>query len=73
MSSEWIKRGFKDNMYENIRFELQKYPSNITIPSLLGYEPYHASHRSNLLRKDKVFYGKYGWKESNDLPYIWTV
>ena len=33
----------------------------------------HASHRSNLLRKDPEFYGKYGWTEPDNLEYIWPV
>lgn len=32
-----------------------------------------SSHRSNLLRKDYVFYSKYGWTEPTNLPYIWPV
>jgi hypothetical protein len=40
-------------------------------PPWLGLEIYHASHRSNLLRKDPVWYGKFGWIESPDLPYYW--
>jgi hypothetical protein len=43
----------------------------ITYPWWLGMESFHRSHRSNLLRKDSVFYGQYGWKEPHDLPYVW--
>lgn len=32
-----------------------------------------ASHRSNLLRKDPEFYGKYGWSEPDNLPYFWPI
>lgn len=32
-----------------------------------------ASHRSNLLRKDPVYYGQFGWMESADLEYYWPV
>lgn len=31
------------------------------------------SHRSNLLRKDPVHYGKFGWDVPLDLPYFWPV
>ena len=41
--------------------------------SWFGDKRVHASHRSNLLRKDSEFYGKYNWKESSDLPYFWPV
>ena len=40
-------------------------------PCWLGNEAFHASHRSNLLRKDPVWYGQFGWKEPNDLEYVW--
>lgn len=41
------------------------------VPYWMGHEPTHASHRSNLLRKDPVHYGKFGWTEPPNLPYIW--
>ena len=25
----------------------------------------------NLLKKDPLFYGRYNWKESRDLNYVW--
>lgn len=40
-------------------------------PPWLGNENLHSSHRSNLLRKDPVWYGKFGWTEPNNLPYYW--
>ena len=42
-------------------------------PLWLGDPTFHASHRSNLLRKDPVFYGKHGWSEPTDLPYVWPT
>lgn len=42
-------------------------------PSWLGDPAFHASHRSNLLRKDPVWYGQFGWTEAPDLPYVWPV
>ena len=43
------------------------------LPPWLGTESLHASHRSNLLRKDPDWYGRFGWTEPPDLPYIWPV
>lgn len=43
----------------------------IQYPPWLGDEAFHASHRSNLLRKDFKFYRQYGWTETDDLPYVW--
>ena len=65
---EWISRGYKDTCLEKI--------SNMGIPfdsypDWIGNESFHASHRSNLLRKDNQHYSRFGWKESADLPYIW--
>jgi hypothetical protein len=42
-------------------------------PAWLGDESIHASHRSNLIRKDPKFYAQYGWSEGPDLPYVWPV
>ena len=72
MCDEWRRRGYEDNLFNKfwllysectIRNQLQ--------PPIIGYEPYHASHRSNLLRKDPNYYEQFGWTEPHDLPYIW--
>jgi hypothetical protein len=44
---------------------------NIALPWWIGYEPYHISHRSNLLRKDFNFYNQFDWAIPTDLPYVW--
>jgi hypothetical protein len=41
------------------------------LPKWLGDKKFHASHRSNLLRKNIEFYSKYNWKENPNNPYIW--
>jgi hypothetical protein len=67
---EWKARGFKDNMLDRFikEYDLSKDKGN---PKWLGNKKFHASHRSNLLRKDKEFYIKYGWTEPDNLSYIW--
>jgi hypothetical protein len=45
----------------------------IQLPPWIGYEPFHASHRSNLLRKNQEYYKQFGWLEPDNLPYIWPV
>lgn len=62
---EWKKRGFRNNM------EPEKIHGRIIFPKWFGNKRFHASHRSNLLRKDKKFYSKFGWKERGDLEYVW--
>lgn len=65
--SEWEGRGYKNNMpYPDL-------PKWMAFPSWLGDPVFHASHRSNLLRKDPEHYGQFGWKEPNDLDYFWPV
>ena len=62
---EWIGRGYRNNMLE------MPIRGKIAYPEWFGRNCFHAAHRSNLLRKDLVYYGKFGWKESSDLPYLW--
>ena len=42
-------------------------------PAWLGDERLHASHRSNLLRKNKEYYSQFGWKEPDNLEYYWPI
>ena len=62
---EWVRRGYKNRM--------QKMPirGKISYPHWFGRNAFHAAHRSNLLRKNNIYYGKYGWHEPPDLPYLW--
>lgn len=62
----WTRRGFKNTM------KLLPSRSDFKTPPWWG-GPIHASHRSNLLRKDPEHYGQYGWKESPDMPYYWPT
>lgn len=67
---EWVGRGYNNTML----FLADTYdhaPQNVLMPPWLGDDAFHASHRSNLLRKDPDWYGRFGWKEPHDLPYIW--
>ena len=62
---EWISRGYNNTMqYENIT-------DKIKYPHWLGNDIFHSSHRSNLLRKDDVFYSQYMWAEAGTHPYAW--
>lgn len=68
---EWVKRGYKDSLLPKFKGEHKRF--GYVFPIWLGKEIFHASHRSNLLRKDPIWYGKFGWLEPNNLPYIWPV
>ena len=76
--TEWVRRGYRDTLFdffdkrhvystnENLR-DMYEVPPHLADPA------FNASHRSNLLRKDPVWYGKYGWTEPADLPYVWPT
>jgi hypothetical protein len=64
MIEEWIRRGYKNTM---VMIPVESHE----MPPWMWHNDFHASHRSNLLRKDMEWYGQFGWTENNDLPYIW--
>jgi Pyrimidine dimer DNA glycosylase len=71
---EWLKRGFKDTCRAKIGQLLLASPYTLgMIPNWLGNSDFHASHRSNLLRKDPIYYSKFGWTEPPTLSYVWSV
>lgn len=62
----WIARGFKNTM--------KLYgTNNYDYPEWFNDKDFHASHRSNLLRKDFAHYSKFNWTEPINLEYIWPV
>jgi hypothetical protein len=63
---EWISRGYRNSM------KIIAPNSAVISPSWLGNSDFHASHRSNLLRKDPEHYAQFGWTESDNLPYVWV-
>lgn len=65
--SEWISRGYKNSM------SIPTPPSFYSLPPWLGNPRFHASHRSNLLRKDPTFYSRFNWSEPPTLDYIWPT
>lgn len=82
MCTEWRRRGYKDTLLEYFQqfIEAQHVAARMGVvgpnwlrPSWMGRPELHASHRSNLLRKDPVYYGQFGWRESPDLDYVWPV
>jgi hypothetical protein len=71
---EWKSRGFKDTCEEKILdiADDNQLTGKVIYPHWLGDERVHSSHRSNLLRKDKDFYSKFNWEESDDIEYYWA-
>lgn len=65
---EWLARGYRDTCLGKIAAFADGEP---VAPGWLGDPALHASHRSNLLRKDPAHYGQFGWDEGPGLPYVW--
>lgn len=64
--TEWVARGFKNNMNLENQFDEQ-----IIIPPFIGNPLFHSSHRANLLKKNFEYYKKFGWNENPSDPYVW--
>lgn len=79
MCVEWFRRGYVDNLSNEFAVAYTRHTrhkpenSGLIRPPWTDRVELYASHRSNLLRKDKDFYGKFGWSEPDDLPYVWPV
>jgi hypothetical protein len=63
---EWVSRGYENNIQP-----LKYNPTPENKPPWLGYEPFHRSHRSNLIRKFPGYYHRLWPNESPDLIYFW--
>lgn len=66
MIFEWMDRGYKNTML------IPRVSGNRSIPNWLTPK-FIRSHRSNLMRKDPEYYGKFRWGVPSDLPYVWPV
>jgi len=69
---EWIDRGYNNTM-KFMLYSRHDLNSKHEFPPWMGNPDFHASHRSNLLRKDPEHYGQFGWSEPSNLPYLWPV
>lgn len=70
---EWIARGYRNNMPMIPQLQISCTQHNR--PWWLGYQTFHDSHKSNLIRKNPEFYlRQQGWEDTpRDLPYLWPV
>ena len=64
---EWIARGYKDTMRERFIAVHSDLPDT-GLPVWIGKDQFHASHQSNLKRKDP---DHYNFNVESNLPYIW--
>jgi len=65
---EWESRGYRNSIVR-VPYDTKLQPP----PPWLGYEPFHLSHRSNLLRKFPAHYRKFWPYDPSDLPYYWPT
>ena len=78
---EWEARGHADTCRVKTLADLDLVPEDgeayrrgdFAWPSWIGDEELHRSHRSNLLRKDPVFYAALAAEVPDDLPYVWPA
>lgn len=70
MCLEWIAKGYKDTRLPIFDSWLTKLDTQ-KVPTWLGNEDFHLSHKSNLLRKNFEHYKNYFSGVSPNLPYIW--
>ncbi len=66
---EWVRRGYRDTLTPWFMDRYKGEPK--AYPAVIGWEPYHTAHKSNLIRKDAVFYGPLWPDVPDDLPYLW--
>lgn len=66
---EWVRRGYKDTCKEKISLEMERHKPT-GMPPWLGDPNFHMSHKSNLVRKNPVWYAKY-FDVAPGLPYVW--
>jgi hypothetical protein len=66
---EWLRRGYADNCL--LPIDVLGCTLGGCPPPWLGDPAFHASHRSNLLRKNLMHYRQFSWTEHPFLPYVW--
>lgn len=72
--NEWISRKYRDSLqpkFKNYITSLISRGYKFELPSFIGNNKFHASHRSNLLRKKFEYYKQYNWTEPDNLEYVW--
>lgn len=78
----WVGRGYADTCAATIAAELagagidtvrtqEQLAAAGELPTWLGDEDFHVSHRSALVRKDPEHYGEAFVGVPTDLPYVW--
>lgn len=72
--TEWVLRGYNDSMLPRFLSQVIHHPALVQWREPVWLtDGFCNAHRSNLLRKDSVWYSQFNWNVPNDLPYIWPV
>ena len=70
----WVLRNERQKPYQQWEewfTTKQQHLKDTGLPPLIGYQPFHDSHKSNLLRKNPEYYSQFNWHVPDNLPYIW--
>ena len=69
--NEWLSRGYKDTCFGKITAH---YNGNLNseLPSWVGREDIHLSHKSNLIRKYPEYYKPFWPDVPDNLEYMWV-
>ena len=67
---EWKSRGYNDTCYDKILAHLDRNEL-IKMPSFLGNEKFHLSHKSMLIQKMPEYYKRQWPDVPGNLEYIW--
>lgn len=72
---EWTSRGYSDSCLEKTIYLVESSGQSLssTEPPWLGWDEFHRSHQSNLLRKDYSHYTSLFPGVTPDLPYVWPA
>jgi hypothetical protein len=70
--SEWIIRGYNDNLIDFfLNYRVEKY--ELIYPPWINDPRFINSHRSRLLQKDYNHYSQFGWDVPLTLNYWWPA
>ncbi len=74
MCLEWMERGYNDTSYQKIYQYGGGETKVMNFPKWLGNNNFHLSHKSNLVRKNSLYYKPiFGNDIPDNLPYIWPI
>lgn len=72
--AEWVKRGYMDSIGDRLAKILEWHSRDhydFRRPEWSVDPRTHIAHRSNLIRKDRAFYGRWWPDVPADFPYVW--